>query len=132
MNGQSVLADLHFQINKGLYLRDQPDPSFGSGPYYVRPDIQTQIFGVTLRKILNSRRFSIKPPFVYDTWQQRSAGSFMVGGEFIYGSARGDSAFVPAGVSGNFPDAGINKLHYIMFGPTLAYAHSFVLKNHFL
>ncbi|MBO9618026.1 MAG: DUF4421 family protein [Niabella sp.] len=131
LNGQSLLADLHFQINKGLYLRDQPAPSFGSGSYYVRPDIQTQIFGVTVRKILNSRKFSVKPPFLYDAWQKRSAGSFMLGGELIYGSARGDSAFVPSGLSAGFPGAGINQLRYMMAGPTLAYAHSFVLRNHF-
>ncbi|ANH83465.1 hypothetical protein A8C56_23015 [Niabella ginsenosidivorans] len=131
VTGQSVLADLHFQVNKGLYLRGEQDPSFSSEPYYVRPDIRTQIFGVTVRKILNSRQFSIKPPFVFDTWQKRSAGSFMLGGEFVYGSARGDSALVPAGLAQHFPDAAVNHMHYIMFGPTLAYAHSFVISNHF-
>lgn len=131
VTGQSVLADLHFQVNKGLYLRREQDPSFGTGPYYVRPDIRTQIFGATVRKILNSRQFSVKPPFVFDTWQKKSAGSFMVGGEFVYGSARGDSALVPAGLAAHFPDASINNMHYILFGPTVAYAHSFVIKNHF-
>lgn len=131
VNGRSVLGDLHFQVNKGFYLRGQQDPSFASGPYYVRPDMKTQIFGATIRKILNGDRFSIKAPFVYDSWQQRSAGSFLIGGEFIYGNAKGDSAFVPANLSPLFPNASVSYMRYIMFGPTAGYAHTFVVKRHF-
>lgn len=130
VNGKSVLGDLHFQVNKGFYLRGQQDPSFAPGAYYVRPDIKTQIFGVTIRKILKGDRFSIKAPFVYDSWQQRSAGSFLIGGEFIYGNAKGDSAFVPANLSASFPNADVNYMRYIMFGPTAGYAHTFVVKKH--
>ncbi|MBZ4189086.1 DUF4421 family protein [Niabella beijingensis] len=130
VNGRSLLGDLHFQVNKGFYLRGQQDPSFAAGDYYVRPDIKTQIFGATFRKILNGDRFSIKAPFVYDSWQQRSAGSFLIGGEFIYGNAQGDSAFVPANLSTHFPNATVRYMRYIMFGPTAGYAHTFVVKKH--
>ncbi|MCD2424652.1 DUF4421 domain-containing protein [Niabella pedocola] len=130
VTGQSVLGDLHFQVNKGFYLRGQQDPDFAGGSYYVRPDIKTQIFGATIRKILKGDRFSIKAPFVYDSWQQRSAGSFLIGGEFIYGNAKGDSAFVPVNLSSSFPNASINYMRYIMFGPTAGYAHTFVIKRH--
>ncbi|WP_300601672.1 DUF4421 family protein [Niabella sp.] len=131
VTGKSVLADLHFQVNKSLYLRHGQDLLPDNGAYYVRPDLRTQIFGATVRKILNSNQFSIKPPFAFDTWQKRSAGSFMIGGEFVYGSAKGDSAFVPSMLAANFPDATVNNMHYLMFGPTIAYAHSFVIKKHF-
>ncbi|MCF3110406.1 DUF4421 domain-containing protein [Niabella sp. CC-SYL272] len=130
VNGRSVLADLHFQVNKGFYLRGQQDPAFADGAYYVRPDIKTQIFGATIRKILKGNRFSIKAPFVYDSWQQRSSGSFLIGGEFIYGNAKGDSAFVPFNLSASFPNASIHYMRYLMFGPTAGYAHTFVIKKH--
>ncbi|MGJ7031164.1 DUF4421 family protein [Niabella hirudinis] len=130
INGKYVLGDLHFQVNKGFYLRGRPDPPLAPGAYYTRPDIQTQIFGVTIRKILKGDRFSIKAPFVYDSWQLRSAGSFLIGGEFIYGNAKGDSAFVPALLQPLFPNAPVNYMRYMMFGPTAGYAHTFVIKKH--
>lgn len=132
INAQSVLGDLHFQSNKGMYLRGERDnPAFGNDLYYVRPDIRSQIFGATIRKALNGDKFSIKAPFVYDSWQKKSAGSVMIGGEFIYGNAKGDSSFVPASLSPNFPNNEVNYMRYIMFGPTLAYGHIFVIKQHF-
>ncbi|MCH5690407.1 DUF4421 domain-containing protein [Niabella sp. W65] len=71
-------------------------------PYYTRPDIETRLYGTTVNLIQNSRKFSAQAAFLLDAWQRKSAGSLLYGGEFFYGSAKGDSAFIPSQLKMSF------------------------------
>lgn len=65
-------------------------------PYYVRPDIYEQIFGLTTLYIFNNKKFSYRSSLVQDERQLRSAGSLLAGAEGYYGLANADSALVPS------------------------------------
>ncbi len=133
VTGRKVLADIYFQKYKGLYLNT--DPVTGIAPsgnkYYIRPDIETALYGTTVNLIGNSRKFSAQAAFLLDAWQKKSAGSLLYGGEFFYGSAKGDSAFIPSALANTYPHSGVSKINFITFGPGLGYGYTLVLSKHF-
>jgi hypothetical protein len=65
-------------------------------------------------------------------WQKRSAGSFIYGGEFIMVLYTVISALVPALLSHTYPQAGINKINILSFGPGLVMFIRWLLRNTFL
>ncbi len=124
VTGRKILADIYFQQYKGLYFQQGPT-------VYTRPDIATGLYGTTVSLIHNNRRFTAQAPFLLDGRQKRSAGSLLYGGEFFYGSARGDSAFVPAALASEYPHAEVRKIDFVSFGPGMGYGYTLVLKSHF-
>lgn len=129
--GRKVLADIYVQKYKGLYANLSNAVIANNGNFYVRPDIQTGLYGATIAIIKNSRRFSAQAPFLLDARQKKSAGSLLYGGEFYYGTAKGDSAFIPSQLADAFPQSGTSKINYISFGPGIGYGYTYVLKEHF-
>lgn len=127
--GRKVLADIYFQQYKGLYANSNQIPYIGK--YYVRPDVETKLYGTTVTLIQNSRKFTAQAPFLLDARQKRSAGSILYGGEFYVGAANGDSAFIPSFLEDQYPHADISKINYITFGPGVGYGYTFVVKEHF-
>ena len=128
---RKLLIDVYYQNYKGLYMRADELPPYTEELFYVRPDVNTKMLGVTGKYVFNGKKFSARPPFKFDVWQKRSAGSVMAGFEFISGSAKGDSALVPAAYRAVYPHSGINKMNYLLFGPGVGYGHTFVIKKHF-
>lgn len=128
---RKLLIDVYFQNHKGMYMRADALPPYTTDLFYVRPDVTSKLLGVTGMYIFNGRKFSARPPFKFDVWQKRSAGSLLGGIEFLSGSAKGDSALVPYAYKNVYPHAQINKMNYMLFGPSLGYGHSFIIKKHF-
>ncbi|GAB3419208.1 DUF4421 family protein [Niabella aquatica] len=133
ITGRKVLADIYFQKYKGLYFNTDLIASIApaGNKFYTRPDIQTSLYGTTVNLIQNSRKFSAQAAFLLDAWQKKSAGSLLYGGEFFYGSAKGDSAFIPAALAGVYPHSGVSKINFITFGPGVGYGYTLVLNKHF-
>ncbi|WP_114790191.1 DUF4421 family protein [Niabella yanshanensis] len=131
ITGRKVLADIYFQNYKGLYVNSGYNIAPVGLPNYTRPDIETRLYGTTVNLIQNSRKFSAQAAFLLDAWQRRSAGSLLYGGEFFYGSAKGDSAFIPFQLKDEFPHANVSKLDFITFGPGVGYGYTLVVKKHF-
>lgn len=131
VNARKFLIDFYLQQYKGLYMGDNKKPDYTTDPYYLRPDIKTQLFGVNAKYLVNNRKFSLKAPFVSNAWQKKSAGSLLLGAEILYGRVKGDSAFVPQYVSADFPNNDVFKFNYLMFGPAAGYAYTLVIKKHF-
>lgn len=129
--GRKVLADIYVQKYKGLYSNLIEAGFANSSNFYVRPDIQTALYGTTITLIKNQRKFSAQAPFLLDARQKKSAGSLLYGGEFYYGTAKGDSAFIPSNLEGKYKDATTSKINYISFGPGIGYGYTYVLKEHF-
>lgn len=131
ITGRKVLADIYFQNYKGLYVSSAYPIAPAGMPIYTRPDIETRLYGTTVNLIKNSRKFSAQAAFLLDAWQKKSAGSLLYGGEFFYGSAKGDSAFIPSQLKDQFPHATVSKLDFITFGPGIGYGYTLVAKKHF-
>ncbi len=130
ITGRKLLADIYFQNYKGLYVNSAYQIAPAGMPRYIRPDIETRLYGTTVNLIHNSRRFSAQAAFLLDAWQRKSAGSLLYGGEFFYGSAKGDSAFIPSQLKNEFPHASVSRLNFVTFGPGIGYGYTLVVKKH--
>ncbi|WP_346235973.1 DUF4421 family protein [Niabella insulamsoli] len=130
VTGRKILADIYFQKYKGLFVGTDNSALYTRGNYYVRPDIETELYGTTVTLIDKSRRFTAQAPFLLDARQKKSAGSLLYGGEFFYGKAKGDSAFIPSALAAEYPHANVRELSFITFGPGLGYGYTFVAKEH--
>lgn len=128
---RKFLIDVYLQNHKGLYMRADAVPPYTSELFYVRPDVTSKLLGVNGVWVFNAKRFTARPPFKFDSWQKKSAGSLLGGVEFLSGSAKGDSALVPSAYKNIYPHAAVNKMSYILFGPSLGYGHTFVINKHF-
>jgi len=118
------------QFYQGYYL-SQPNlgPEAGRA-YYLRPDMRLRMVGVTAYRILNDRRFSYGSGLGQGGLQQRSAGSFLLGGNAFYTAINADSALAPHKVDSNYNDAGIRKMHLALVGVGVGYAYTFVYQKH--
>jgi hypothetical protein len=127
--GRTSNIDLFGQFYKGLYLVPK---GLGrtDGNYYVRPDLRLREFGGSYQYIFNHKRFSFRSSFLQNEWQQRSAGTFLIGGEFFLGKASGDSSVFPALIVQPVRPE-INALRFYEIGPNVGYAYTLVIGRHF-
>src|SRR6185312_2924994 len=115
----------------GYYLDPEDFNGLTLTDYYLRPDLQRNVLGVSAYHLTNSDRFSYKAAFSQRDWQIKSAGSFLYGAEIHYGVVRGDSTLVPSGASPDYIQAGIDKIQFFGIGPGIGYAYTFVMGKHF-
>lgn len=115
----------------GYYLDPKDYNGLNLSDYYLRPDLQRNVIGLSAYHLSNSDKFSYKAAFTQRDWQIRSAGSFLYGAEIHYGVVRGDSALVPFGASPDYVQAGIDKIQFFSIGPGIGYAYTLVLGKHF-
>lgn len=114
-----------------MYLRSHKLPAYIMDSYYVRSDVQNRMLGITASYVFNGKKFSIRPPFKFDTWQKKSAGSFLAGIEYLMGSMKGDSSIIPSAFSNEFSQKQIDEMKYIVFGPNVGYGYMLVIKKYF-
>ncbi|WP_212002797.1 DUF4421 domain-containing protein [Chitinophaga sp. HK235] len=134
---RKLVVDFYGQKYKGFYISN-PEKIFEKeyslqNPYPQRPDIKNLGLGMNVQYIFNDKRFSYRAPNLQNEYQKKSAGSFIVGGEFYLAKIQGDSSLIPT----NFTDTTFlrNEHYYKTLVATLAanigYAHTFVFKKHF-
>ncbi|MET0635449.1 MAG: DUF4421 domain-containing protein [Chitinophagaceae bacterium] len=126
--GRKWVVDLYGQFYKGFYLTPQGKAA-PPGEYYKRRDLRVRMVGASAYYVFNSRKFSYRAAFLQNEWQRKSAGSFLVGGEFYVGSIRGDSSIAPAVLNSEFNELGIRKVNFFEIGPGAGYAYTFVYKE---
>lgn len=122
-------TDVIVKTCKGMYLKDENQVSQVPG-YFTNPNLRSTIIGGAVWRILNPSRFSYKAIMTQSEWQKKSAGSFLLGAEIYYGYVHGHDSLVPAGVTENYPQAGVTNLRYIKIGPGIGYAYTFVYRRH--
>jgi hypothetical protein len=123
--------DLLGQFYSGYYLSPQGLGTPDGKNYYIRPDLRVQMGGISLYRALNDRRFSYQAGLVQNEWQEKSAGSLLVGAEIYYGTLHGDSTLVPASLDSNYAARDIQKVHFFHIGPGVGYAYTLVVNQHF-
>ena len=116
---------------KGYHLEPQGMAGAPPDKYYYREDLKTTFFGISAYQVPNKKRFSYRAALLQSEWQKKSAGSIIYGGEIHHGTVQGDSALIPAFYSSKFPQAGINKINILSFGPGAGYAYTLVMAQHF-
>jgi hypothetical protein len=123
--------DLMYVAPKGYHLEPQGLAGVPADKYYYREDVKTTFFGISAYQVPNKKRFSYRAALLQSEWQKKSAGSIIYGAEIHHGTVQGDSALIPAFYSSKFPQAGINKINLLSFGPGAGYAYTLVMAQHF-
>jgi len=125
--------DVFIKSYRGLYLSDNDLISSRklTEPYALRPDMETQFYGLNGQYIFNDRKFSYRASFVQNEWQRKSAGSFLMGVILHHVRVKADSAIVPP----EFSDPGeailnFDKTSISSLGVNGGYAHTFVIQKH--
>ena len=126
-------VDFYGQFYNGYYLDNTATvlPNF-SERYYRRQDARSRLFGLSGTYIFNHEKFSYRAALVHNEWQKRSAGSWLVGFDVYGGSMRADSSLVPVGlIDSTFYNArGMEGFGFFRLGPSIGYAHTFVVQGH--
>ena len=125
------VTDVYAQFYRGYYLKGGEIPGTRDVSYETRPDIRTRLLGISTFHLFNGKNFSYRAGFLQNEWQKKSAGSFLLGGQIWYGRVKGDSALVPARLEAFYPQAGIDRVRMIGFGPGAGYAYTYVYEEHF-
>lgn len=134
-NGRKVWFDTNYQQYKGLYLSNTDvlaaDWFQHSKTYPLRPDITSKIFYTRLYYSFNNEQFSYPATTFQRERQQKSAGSFLLGGTFVYAQVQGDSSLIPVKVQSYFPEES-NLLRYrtTNYSVNAGYAYTFVFKKY--
>jgi len=128
---RKLAIDLSGQFYKGYYSNNKATGYPGKENYYVRQDMGIALLGASVYRIMNDQKFTFRAAILQSEWQQKSAGSLLIGAEIFYGAIHGDSAFVPALFSGRYLQEGIHKIHLFKVGPGVGYTYSFVYDKNF-
>lgn len=119
------------QFYRGYYLSPHGLASPDGHTYYIRPDVGVQLVGVAGYRVMNDERFTYGAGLSQNAWQEKSAGSLLLGGQAFYLALNGDSALVPRKVDSVYNEKNIRKLHLLEFGPGIGYAYTFVIQKHY-
>jgi hypothetical protein len=122
--------DILGEFYKGFFLTPEGLAAPPGKTYYVRPDLGSAIVGIAFYRQLNQEKFSYQAGLLQNEWQKKSAGSILFGGEIYYGSIHGDSSLAPTLVDPGVTLLGVDKFHFLIFGPGLGYGYTFVYKEH--
>jgi len=122
--------DLLGQFYSGYYLLQKDNKNQEQGQYYIRPDMHVTVIGLAAYKIFNYKKFSYRAAMVQNEYQQKSAGTLLVGAEAYYGSHTADSAFVPMLMAEKFNQKDVNQMRFFEFGPGVGYAYTLVVAKH--
>ncbi|MEJ7767685.1 MAG: DUF4421 domain-containing protein [Chitinophagaceae bacterium] len=124
--------DLIGQFYKGYYLDPNGRGNNKDNSYYLRPDINVNLAGMSAYKIYNYRKFTLRPAFVQDEVQKKSAGTFLTGLEAYYSDLHSDvdSSLVPSPLVTFYDNRGIRRVRYVKIGPGAGYAYTQVLPLH--
>ncbi|WP_175402801.1 DUF4421 family protein [Mangrovivirga cuniculi] len=88
---KKFIVDFYGEFYRGFYSRIRYDE-----PYYLRKDLNVNVLGIDVLKILNHKNFDIQSPDQSHSKQHFSGASFLLGGEIIGGIISADSAIIPS------------------------------------
>jgi hypothetical protein len=123
--------DAFAEFYQGGYLTPHGLGSADGQSYYTRPDLGESLVGLSVYRVLNDKRFCYGAGLSQNAWQQRSAGSFLVGGEAFYIANHADSGFAPSLVDPVYNQENLHKVHLFEIGPGIGYAYTLVLQKHY-
>jgi hypothetical protein len=78
--------DLTGQFYSGYFLTPKGNNAPDGAQYYIRPDMHVTILGLAAYRVFNYKKFSYRAAMVQNEYQQKSAGTLLVGAEAYYGS----------------------------------------------
>lgn len=132
---RKLTIDGFVQVYKGHYLSDNDliASRLATPVAIIRPDLQTQFYGVNAQYVFNHDRFSYRASFLQNEWQRRSAGSFLAGINIHHVRVKADSAIMPSFLLES-PETEtherFSETQMSSIGVNGGYAHTFVFREH--
>ncbi len=129
--GKNWGIDVFTQNYKGYYLEDPNTPQGSNAPH--RDDVHTTNLGVIGAYYFDKRRFSIKSTYNYFERQLKSAGSFLLSGNFNTFTVRADSSIYAPNYEALFGrNANFKSVNYTTIAVAPGYAYNFVIRSWFI
>jgi len=127
---RKLVIDFYGQYYKGYYLANR---RFNPRALDLRPDMYNTDLGLNVQYIFNDKKFSYRAAYLQNEYQKKSAGSFIVGGEFFAWKMKGDSALIPSNleVEGFFDNEPFHKTSSVSIAANVGYAYTLVIKKYF-
>lgn len=126
---KNFIIDVFGQFYKGYHLSPQGYAAPPQDNFYVSPDMVVTKIGAFAQYLFNGDKLSLRASFLQNEWQQRSAGSFLLGFEMYGGRVMSDSTLLPVHVVED-PNRNFRTIRYFNFGPNAGYAYTLVIKKH--
>ncbi|WP_439483353.1 DUF4421 domain-containing protein [Cyclobacterium plantarum] len=123
---KNLVIDFFGQFYNGYFLK-RPQNQFGTEGPLVFPDMKMRKVGASVQYLFNGDKFSYRAAFLQNEWQQKSAGSFLLGFEVYGGQALNQNGLLPPDERAELFD----QIKFFEFGPNLGYAYSLIIKKHF-
>lgn len=127
--GRPYIIDFFGQFYYGAYIVPESGPLPKGETYVQRPDINTQLIGLTSYFVPNWRRYSYAAAITQRDWQKKSAGSPLYGLEFFNGKIKGDSSLIPYDYKEFFEQPEVFKVKFTELGAGLGYGYTLVIKK---
>ena len=124
-----LVVDFYGQLYKGYHLANGLAANQGDDFYY-RHDAKANVFGLSLYRILNDKRFSYRAALIQNEWQKKSAGTLLLGAEIYYAIMNADSSWVPQSLAGQYNQYQSDKIKNFSIGPGAGYAYTLVFFQH--
>jgi hypothetical protein len=128
--GRKISVDVLGQFYNGFYLSPRGYATTNDR-FYLRPDLKVRALGANVQYIFNHKKFSYRAAFLQNEWQQKSAGTWLVGFELFAGSIRADSTIIPTVVDQPLSQSDIRRFTFVEFGPNIGYAYTYVYKRYY-
>ncbi len=125
-----LIVDVLANRYRGYYLFPEGTGTGLENGYYQRQDMKIFHLGVSAYRVLNWKKYSFRAAMQQNEWQQKSAGSILLGAEVFYSRMNADSSVVPGLLQDDFSQRGIYSVRKIDIGPGAGYAYTLVISNH--
>lgn len=123
-----------FEIYSGYHMTNPDFIDFNyldsTGSYPYRPDISSVRYYASWNWVFNDENYSSMASLWQLERQEKSAGSWVAGGTYTYGSVMGDSAFIPPNQKPNFEQASHwREVSSRSMAANVGYQYTFVLSD---
>ena len=128
------VIDLYSQFYNGYYLANGSQALAPGGPAVLkRPDITSKDISLVFQYVFNDAHFSFNAPFMQNEIQEKSAGSFLLGGGIYHNDGHADSSFVPSVPKYESPLSALRftSFSYTGIGANGGYAYTHTIRKHF-
>jgi len=128
---EKITLDFFTHYYKGQYLFNTREVLNGQYQerFYIRNDISSYSFGLDLHYNFNSTRYTLSGPYLQNTRQKKSNGTFMAGAGLYIVGANADSSFIPSKFADrNFFDGlDFDRWRFFSLHINGGYAYTFVI-----
>lgn len=123
LHNRSSMIDVSGQFYRGFYNYKEND---FLKQYAYDENLKFTLLGISYNYIFNNKKYTLRPGFHHDERQLRSAGSFLIGLQALYGVLENKSNIIlPVEIM--YTSNNMYRYRFMNAGPTMGYGYNWVL-----